>query len=93
MTIAQQQFQKDKELYEKWLAICVTDDFQKVLGHCRASILESGGLNPDMIYGVNLLATTLVSITDTQEPKPLWVSTGLRHDLDVPRKTPDKKDK
>lgn len=90
MTEAAQQFQKDKPLYEKWMAIAFTDDFQKVLAFSRASILEGGGINADTMHGVNLLATVMVGICETQEPEPPRVGPGITHDLTVTRSTKKK---
>lgn len=87
MTNAQQQFTKDKTLCDKWTAIAVTDDFQKVITYARAAILEGGSLTPDMMTGVNLLATTLVTICNTEEPLPSNYDIGLVHDLQPKRRT------
>lgn len=78
-------FQKDKDLLNFWTAIAVKDEFQKVVAYSRAAILEEGGLTPEMIAGVNLLATTLVSMINEQPQAPTTISTGLVHDLQVQR--------
>ena len=95
MTNAQIQFLKEKNLADKWTAIAVTDDFQKVITYARATLVEGGSLTPDMMAGVNLLATTLVSMCNAEEAPSMNYSTGLIHDLQPKRKisnTEEKKD-
>lgn len=87
MTNAQTQFQKHKDICDFWTAVAMTDNFQTVVTYARAVIMENGGLSPDMLAGVNLLATTLVSMCETQEPLPSVISTGLVHDLTPQRNT------
>jgi len=85
MTNSQSQFLKDKELSQTWTAMAGTDNFQKVLAYARGALLEGGGLTPEAIHGINMLATMLVTICDTQEPVSQRITTGLRHDLDLKR--------
>lgn len=87
MTNSQSQFLKDKELCKMWTAIALTDDFQKVVTYARAALLEGQSLTPDMMAGVNLLATTLVSLCDSQEQLPANFNIGLVHDLQPRRNT------
>ena len=89
MTTARVQFQKQKDLYEMWMAICPTDNFQKVLAHARADLMESGGMSSEMIHGANLLAMTLVTLCDTQEPMSPQINSGLTLDLSVKRNLPN----
>lgn len=85
MTQSTQLFQKDKPLFEWWQAVALNENFQRVLIHARSTLLENQGLNPDKIDGVRLLSETLVQLCDTQEIRSPSVTTGLNHDLSVPR--------
>lgn len=93
MTNSQTQFQKDEALLGYWTAIAMTDNFQKVITFARAAILEGGGLTPDMLAGVNLLATTLVTMVQTQEETAPNYNIGLVHDLQPKRRTAEPKKK
>lgn len=75
------QFRKQKDLYDYWNAVAVTDNFQQVLTYARSTIAEGGGLTPDMLAGVNLLATTLVTMIEEPNMGMPSYSTGLNHDL------------
>lgn len=79
------QFRKQKDLLDYWTAVAVTDNFQRVLAYARASICEGGGLTPDMLAGVNLLATTLVTMIQEEREAPQGYVTGLVHDLQPSR--------
>ncbi len=85
MTNAQTQFLKDKSLSEKWTAMAFSDEFQKVLIHCRAAITEETTRGSDVMYGVNLLATMLVSICETQEPSSPSIGSGIIQNLAINR--------
>jgi len=87
MTTAQQQFLKDKPLADYWTAIVFSDQFQRVMIHCRAAISEGSAMSAEAMYGVNLLATMLTSICETQQGQTPVVGPGLVHQLDVKRVT------
>ena len=82
MTRAQEVFQRNKDLSDKWGSICGSNWFAEVLTFAQAHLMEVGASDEQM-KGARLMIQTLISLTDkdvliSSMPRPKLV-----HDLET----------
>ena len=83
---AKELFLQNKELAKWWAGIANDVRFDQVMLHAAAITLE-GCPSPDQRMGVIFLKEVLLTLSEPESGPPLFAQPGLKHELDVHRRT------
>jgi hypothetical protein len=90
MSTARDILQKDKDLRDWWDAIAHHDNFAKVLMVARSELMDDPAMNTEQLNGAKALEKHLLSIANLAPPPREPMTSGIKYDLDVTRKSKDK---
>jgi hypothetical protein len=83
-------FIKDKELCKWWGEISTSDNFGKVIVYARAQMFDEK-CSSEELAGANKFIAALNRLDEAPATKPQFPSSGINHNLDVPRRTAQSK--
>lgn len=77
---------QNKTLLAWWAGVVGNSNFDQMMLILKSSAFE-GSPNPDQISGITRFIDSMSSIINANEPPTTYASSGLKHDLEIHRRT------